>query len=118
MKPFAAAVLAALCLVVVSTAPAASPVLVGKVGFHDRYLITLTFANGKKVRTLKAGTYALVVHDWSTLNYHRHTSKADQVLFSQGSDRGYELASALLVDAANGDPLAPQHDELGFSPGW
>ena len=51
--------------------------------------------------------YALLVHDWSLLNYHRHAAKADQVLFSRGSDRGYELASALLVDAANGDPLAP-----------
>src|SRR5262249_27248730 len=43
----------------------------------------------------------------SILNYHRHTAKTDQILFSQGSDRGYELASALLVDAATGDPLAP-----------
>ncbi len=51
--------------------------------------------------------YALLIHDWSILNYHRHTAKADQILFSQGSDRGYELASALLVDAASGDPLAP-----------
>ena len=51
--------------------------------------------------------YALLVHDWSILNYHRHTSKTDQLLFSQGSDRGYELACALLVDAATGDPLAP-----------
>jgi hypothetical protein len=51
--------------------------------------------------------YALLVHDWSTLNYHRHTRKTDQVLFSQGPDRGYELACALLVDAATGDPLAP-----------
>ena len=51
--------------------------------------------------------YALVAHDWSNLNYHRHTSKADQIRFSQGSDRGYELATALLIDAANGDPLAP-----------
>jgi hypothetical protein len=51
--------------------------------------------------------YALVVQDWSILNYHRHTAKADLILFSQGSDRGYELAGALLVDAANGDPLAP-----------
>ena len=49
----------------------------------------------------------MVVHDWSILHYHRHTSKTDQVVFSQGSDRGYELASALLVDADNGDPLAP-----------
>jgi hypothetical protein len=51
--------------------------------------------------------YALVIHDWSILNYHGHTAKVDQVLFSQGSDRGYELASALLVEAATGDPLAP-----------
>jgi hypothetical protein len=51
--------------------------------------------------------YALLVHDWSILNYHTHTAKADQILFSQGGDRGYELASALLVDAADGAPLAP-----------
>jgi hypothetical protein len=54
-----------------------------------------------------AADYLLVVHDWSTLNYHRHTAKADQVLFSQGSDRGYELASALLLDGGDGAPLAP-----------
>lgn len=51
--------------------------------------------------------FALVIHDWSSVNYHRHTGNADQILFRQGSDRGYELASALLVDAATGDPLAP-----------
>jgi hypothetical protein len=51
--------------------------------------------------------YALVVHDWSIVNYHTHAAKTDQVLFSTGADRGYELASALLVDAATGDPVAP-----------
>lgn len=51
--------------------------------------------------------FALVVVDWSNLNFHPHTSKADQVLFSTGSDRGYELTSALLVDTTAGDPLAP-----------
>src|SRR4051812_20946467 len=51
--------------------------------------------------------YQLVVHDWSNLNYHRHTAKADQILFSKGSDRGYALAAALLVDADDGSPLAP-----------
>lgn len=68
MKPFATAVLVALSLAVTSTAPAANPTLVGKVGFHDRYVITLTFANGKKVKTLKAGTYTLVVHDYSKIH--------------------------------------------------
>lgn len=51
--------------------------------------------------------YALVVIDWSNLNFHTHTSKADQVLFSRGSDRGYELAAAVLVDTLGGNPIAP-----------
>lgn len=62
---------------------------------------------GRRALEDSAADYALLVHDWSILNYHRHTAKTDQILFSQGSDRGYELASALLVDAATGDPLAP-----------
>jgi hypothetical protein len=52
-------------------------------------------------------SYGLVVHDWSVLHYHTHTRKADQALFSQGSDRGYELASALLLDGLDGSPVAP-----------
>jgi hypothetical protein len=63
--------------------------------------------SGRRALATSAAAFALVVHDWSNINYHRHTAKTDQVLFSQGSDRGYELATALLVDAANGDPLAP-----------
>ncbi len=63
--------------------------------------------SGRPALATSAAAFALVVHDWSNINYHRHTAKTDQVLFSQGSDRGYELATALLVDAANGDPLAP-----------
>jgi hypothetical protein len=51
--------------------------------------------------------YALVVIDWSNLNFHTHTSKTDQILFSQGSDRGYELSAALLVDTLDGNPIAP-----------
>ena len=50
-----------------SAAPAANPTLIGKVGFHDRYSITLTFANGRKVKSLPAGTYRLVVHDYSAM---------------------------------------------------
>jgi hypothetical protein len=62
---------------------------------------------GRRALVSAATDYALVVHDWSNLNYHRHTAKTDQILFSKGTDRGYELACALLVDAATGDPLAP-----------
>ena len=62
---------------------------------------------GRHALTNSSADFALVVHDWSIINYHRHTGKTDQILFSQGSDRGYELASAVLVDAGSGDPLAP-----------
>jgi hypothetical protein len=51
--------------------------------------------------------FVLAVHDWSDVNFHHHTRKADQILFSQGSDRGYELAACLLVDADDGSPVAP-----------
>jgi hypothetical protein len=50
--------------------------------------------------------FVLAVHDWSNANFHHHTRKADQILFSQGSDRGYELTACLLVEADHGDPLA------------
>jgi hypothetical protein len=64
-------------------------------------------AAGRRALATSPAEYALLVHDWSILNYHRHASKPDQILFSKGSDRGYELASALLVEASHGDPLAP-----------
>ena len=65
----AAALLAALLASAASARPAAAnPTLVGKVGFHNAYTITLTFANGRKVKTLTAGTYTLVVHDYSAIH--------------------------------------------------
>ena len=79
----AAAVLVALSLAVTSAAPAANPTLIGKVGFHDRYVITLTFANGRKVRTLPAGTYRLVVHDYSKIhNFALGSQTANKRLFT------------------------------------
>ena len=62
---------------------------------------------GRRALACSGADFALLVHDWSILNYHRHAGKTDQILFSQGSDRGYELACVLLVDAGTGDPLAP-----------
>jgi hypothetical protein len=62
---------------------------------------------GRDEANASASGYALVVHDWSKLDYHRHRSKKDLRRLSQPLDVGYELASALLVDAATGDPLAP-----------
>jgi hypothetical protein len=51
--------------------------------------------------------YALIVHDWSKMDYDGHKSKKDLTQLSQALDRGYELTTALLVDAHDGAPLAP-----------
>jgi hypothetical protein len=45
----------------------AHPTLVGVVGKQDAYKITLTM-NGKLVKTLKAGTYTLAIHDDSSIH--------------------------------------------------
>jgi hypothetical protein len=51
--------------------------------------------------------YALVMHDWSHLNYSAHTRKPDRVRLSHSRDCGYELQTALLVGDRAGRPLAP-----------
>jgi hypothetical protein len=45
----------------------AHPNLVGVVGKDDAYKITLTM-NGKLVKTLKAGTYTVTIHDDSSIH--------------------------------------------------
>ncbi len=47
---------------------AANPILVGTVGLHNAYKINLTFPSGRKVRSIRAGTYTLVVHDYSAIH--------------------------------------------------
>ncbi len=70
MRTLVAAALAGAALASSASArtAATNPTLVGKVGLHDAYTITLTFANGRKVKSLPAGTYRLVVHDYSKIH--------------------------------------------------
>ena len=56
--------------------------------------------------------YALLVHDWSKLDYAGHAAKTDQVQLSNSLDHGYELTTSLLMDAATGMPLAPMEVSL------
>ena len=49
----------------------------------------------------------LAIYDWSMLAFGEHTSKADRLQRSHAKDVGYDLTTALLVDAADGSPLAP-----------
>lgn len=62
---------------------------------------------GRQGASQSPSAYALLVHDWSKMDYDGHASKKDQVQLSNALDRGYELTTALLVDAATGLPLAP-----------
>jgi hypothetical protein len=62
---------------------------------------------GRELAQASASPYALLAHDWSKLDYDGHSSKHDLRQLSQALDVGYELATALLVDAATGHPLAP-----------
>ena len=64
-----------------------------------------------------ASDYALLVHDWSKVDYDGHVSKTDQLQLSNSLDRGYELMTALLVDASTGSPLAPMELSLLASDG-
>jgi hypothetical protein len=69
MRTVLAAALAAAALASTASArPTANPTLIGKVGLHDAYTITLTFTSGRKVKTLPAGTYTLIVHDYSKIH--------------------------------------------------
>lgn len=54
----------------------------------------------------------LVVHDWCMFSFHTHTSKTDCFQRSHGQDVGYDLGTALIVDADNGRPLGPMEFRL------
>jgi len=63
----AAAVAVAALAVAAAAHPQTTPTLVGTVGKNNAYKITLT-SGGKVVKTLKSGTYRLVIHDDSTIH--------------------------------------------------
>ena len=66
---------------------------------------------GLRGAAASASDYALVVHDWSKLRYD-HAHKQDLVKLPGQENWGYDLSVALLVDAADGVPLAPMDLEL------
>ncbi len=93
------AVLAAVVAPVAQARPAANPTLIGKVGLHDAYRITLTFTNGKPVKSIPAGTYTLIVHDYSKIhNFALGSQTQNRRLFTTGipwvGTRTYHLTLA------------------------
>jgi hypothetical protein len=51
--------------------------------------------------------YALVVHDWSGIDYSTPTDKRDRIVLGKDAGRGYELYTALLLGDQKGQPVAP-----------
>jgi hypothetical protein len=49
----------------------------------------------------------LAVHDWSTLSFGGHPSKADRATLTHVHDLGYDLATVLMVRGDDGAPVAP-----------
>jgi hypothetical protein len=62
------AAIATAVLALPALARAQHPVLIAKVGLHDSFTISLRTPSGKLVRSLPAGTYSIVVHDYSKLH--------------------------------------------------
>jgi hypothetical protein len=75
-------------------------------------LVTPLRAFGRQAAEQSGSSYVLLVHDWSKLAYPGHASKTDQTRLSHADDVGYELYTALLVDAGTGAPLAPMELQL------
>lgn len=65
----------------------------------------------------RPGRFVLVVHDWCMFNFNSHESKRDRYVRSHGDDLGYELGTALAVDADDGRPLGPMEFRLRTAEG-
>jgi hypothetical protein len=64
-------------------AAAKTPALIGRVGRHNSFTISLRFPNGKLVKTIPAGTYKIVVHDYSRIhNFALGSVTANQRIFT------------------------------------
>lgn len=72
---------------------------------------------GRDAAAAVRAPFLLLVHDWSKLDYRRHTSKKDVVQLTHATDVGYELTTALLVSPDGGQPLAPMEMHLRTADG-
>jgi plastocyanin len=96
--------IAALCAAAVaaivfagSAGAASHPTLTGVVGKNNAYEISLTF-NGKVAKTLKAGTYKVVIHDDSSIhNYELDGPHGKSWTFTQIPFTGTKTVTLKLV---------------------
>jgi plastocyanin len=68
-----------------AAAATANPILIGKAGRHNAYVISLRFPGGSKVKSVPAGTYTFVIHDYSRIhNFALGSQTANKRLFTTG----------------------------------
>lgn len=61
--------------------------------------------------------YALVVHDWSLLNYNSHESKSDRKVLKGNKLQGYELQTSLILNDNTGLALGVMAQNLSTKAG-
>jgi hypothetical protein len=110
----ALAAVAASVFVLVATASAAShQKLIGVVGKNDAYKISLSL-NGKIAKSLKAGTYTVVIHDDSTLhNYELDGPHGKSWTFTQVPFVGTKTVTLKLV-AGKYKAYCSAHESIMF----
>jgi hypothetical protein len=115
-KALLAVAVFAVGLAVALPAAAKTPVLIGKVGYHNRFTISLRFPNGKLVQTLPQGTYEIVVHDYSRIHNFALGSVTQNRRIFTGSIRGkgtktytVDLTPGLYVYACSMHPQLMHH---------
>jgi len=80
-------------------------------------LVQPLLTRGRAALVQSGSEYGLVMHDWSHLNFDRHTRKTDRIDCDCHHTQGYELQSALLVSDRVGEPLAPIYQNLRCAQG-
>jgi hypothetical protein len=74
-------------------------------------------AVGRERAEATQAPFLLLVHDWCKLSYDHPARKHDLVQLTHATDVGYELTTALLVSADDGNPLAPLEMHLRTATG-
>ena len=67
---------------------------------------------GRKGCCRSESPFVLLAHDWCKLNYASHASKEDLLQLTHETDIGYDLTTALLIEAHTGITLAPMQVHL------
>ncbi len=67
---------------------------------------------GRRAANASDGSYVLLAHDWSKVNFKSHQSKRDLKQITHEHDIGYELLTSLLIDATSGATIAPMQMHL------